>query len=74
MSDVTVLWRLRSPKRERTRAALLPGGPPFTITFYVDGQLDRAENYDTVDLALFRAEDVKRSLTEEGWTEDEASS
>jgi len=73
MSDVTVLWRLRSPKRERTHAALLPGGPPFTITFFVDGQLDRAENYDTVDLALFRADDVKRSLTEDGWTEDEDS-
>lgn len=73
MSDVTVLWRLRSPKRERTHAALLPGGPPFTITFFVDGQLDRAENYDTVDLALFRAEDVKRSLIEDGWTDDESA-
>lgn len=72
MSDVTILWRLRSPKRERTHAALLPGGPPFTVTFFVDGQLDRAENYDTMELALFRAEDVKRSLTEDGWTDDEA--
>lgn len=73
MSDVTILWRLRSPKRERTHAALLPGGPPFTVAFFVDQLLDRVENYDTVDLALFRAEDVKRSLTEEGWTEEESA-
>ena len=72
MSHVTVLWRLRSPKRERTHAALLPGGPPFTLAFFVDQQLDRAENYDTVDLALFRAEDVKRTLTDEGWTDEES--
>jgi len=27
------------------------------------------ENYDTLDLAVFRAEDVKRTLIEDGWTE-----
>ena len=32
-------------------------------------QLDRVENFDTLDLAVFRAEDVKRTLVEEGWTE-----
>jgi hypothetical protein len=65
----TVLWRLRSPRREHAHAAILPGGPPFTVAFFVDHQLDRVENYDTLDLAVFRAEDVKRSLLEEGWTE-----
>ncbi len=33
-------------------------------------QLDRVENYDTVDLAVFRADDVKRTLVEEGWVEE----
>ncbi len=32
--------------------------------------LDRAENYDDETLALFRADDVKRTLLEEGWKED----
>ena len=72
MSDVTILWRLRSPKRERTHAALLPGGPPFTVAFFADQMLDRVENYDTMDLALFRADDVKWTLIEDGWTEEES--
>lgn len=72
-AGTTILWRLRSPRHERTHAALLPGGPPFTVAFFVEQQLDRVENYETVDLALFRADDVKRSLTEDGWTEDESS-
>ena len=68
--DTTVLWRLRTPKREPAHAAILPGGPPFTLAFFVGGQLDRVENYDTVDLALFRAEDVKSTLLDEGWSEE----
>lgn len=65
----TVLWRLRTPRREPAYAAILPGGPPFTLAFFVAGQLDRVENFETLDLAVFRSEDVKRALVEEGWTE-----
>lgn len=67
----TVLWRLRNARRERAHAMVLPGGPPHTLAFFVNEALDRAENYDTVDLAVFRADDVKRSMTEEGWQDDE---
>jgi hypothetical protein len=83
----TVLWRLfrpaagpaptGSPPRasklppQHARAVILPGGPPHTLTFFVNDALDRAENYDTLDLALFRAADIRRSLTEEGWKEEE---
>lgn len=72
MSDLgtTVLWRIRTPRREPAHAAILPGGPPFTLAFFVAGLLDRAENYDTLELAMFRADDVKRTLLEEGWTEE----
>jgi hypothetical protein len=69
-SESTVLWRLRTPRREAAHAAVLPGGPPFTLAFFVAGQLDRVENFETLDLAVFRAEDVKRSLLGEGWTEE----
>jgi len=65
-----ILWRLRSPRREPAHAAVLPGGPPFTLAFFVAHQLDRVENYDTLDLAVFRAEDVKRALVGDGWVED----
>ena len=68
-ADSAILWRLRSPRHEQSYATVLPGGPPYTLAFLVDHQLDRAENYDTLDLALFRAKDVKRTLMEEGWRE-----
>ena len=69
-SSTTVLWRLRTPRREAAYAAILPGGPPFTLAFFVAGQLDRVENFETMDLAVFRSEDVKRGLLAEGWMED----
>jgi hypothetical protein len=69
-SDTTVLWRLLTPRHEAAHAAILPGGPPFTLAFFVAGQLDRVENFDSLDLAVFRSEDVKRSLLEEGWREE----
>jgi hypothetical protein len=74
----TVLWRLfRSPGHRslgeggaHVRAVLLPGGPPYTLSFFADDQLDRAENYDTIELAMFRADEIRRSLAADGWSED----
>jgi uncharacterized alpha-E superfamily protein len=70
-TEQTVLWRLYNERRERSRAVILPGGPPHTLAFFVNDTLDRAENYDSLDLAMFRATDVKTTLTREGWKEDE---
>ena len=70
----TVLWRLfraaGDAKGERTRAVILPGGPPFTLAFFANEDMDRVENYDTMDLALFRADEIKRSLLANDWKED----
>lgn len=67
----TVLWRLYEPTtRDRVRAVILPGGPPFTLAFFANDNLDRAENYDTMELALFRAGDIKRSLVNDDWKDD----
>jgi hypothetical protein len=66
----TVLWRLFNQRREHSRAVILPGGPPHTLAFFIDDRLDRAENYDTMELAVFRADDVKRTMIEDGWMED----
>jgi hypothetical protein len=32
--------------------------------------MDRVENYETVDLAMFRSEEIKRSLLADNWSED----
>ena len=67
----TVLWRLfRGATRDRTHAVLLAGGPPFTVAFFANDEMDRVENYDTMDLAMFRADDIKRSLLADNWKED----
>ena len=80
----TVLWRLVRPfdsSRENAglaqgkatdlmRAVVLPGGPPFTLAFFANDDLDRVENYDNMELALFRAEEIKCSLLAEQWKEE----
>jgi hypothetical protein len=35
----------------------------------VDGVMDRAENYDSVDLALARADQIRLVFLEDGWRE-----
>jgi hypothetical protein len=49
---------------------ILPGGPPFTLAFFANDEMDRVENYDTTDLALFRADEIRRSLLADGWKQD----
>ena len=71
--DTTVLWRLSGRGREQARAVILPGGPPFTLAFFVNEQMDRVENYDTMEIVVFRADEVRRALEADGWS-DTASS
>jgi hypothetical protein len=56
--------------RKHVRAVILPGGPPYTLAFFANEQMDRVENYETMDLALFRADEIKTSLTTDGWLEE----
>ena len=70
----TVLWRLvrtaGASKGDRSHAIILPGGPPYTLAFFANDEMDRVENYDAIDLAVFRADEIKRSLLESDWKED----
>ena len=68
----TVLWRLSSPRGEQARAVIIPGDPRTTLTVFVNDVMDRAENYDELDVALFRAADLKATLIGEGWQDDDA--
>lgn len=65
-----MLWRLLKVGREHARAVMLPGGPPYILAFFANDQLDRVENFDAIDMAIFRADGIKRSLTADGWYED----
>ena len=69
-----MLWRLYRAtgpqKGDRASAVVLTGGPPFTLTFLVNDAMDRVENYETMELAMFRSDEIKRGLLEEDWKED----
>jgi len=68
----TVLWRLfrKGPaKTDRSHAVILPGGPPHTLAFFANDEMDRVENYETIELVMFRADQIKGSLLADGWAE-----
>jgi hypothetical protein len=72
--STTVLWRLYRAtgpnKGDRLHAVVLPGGPPFTLAFLANDEMDRVENYDSMDLAVFRANEIRQGLVAEDWRED----
>ena len=67
-TDPTVLWRV-SRGRSTAHATIFPGVTQTTVTWYVDGVMDRAENYDSVELALARAEEIHGVFLRDGWSE-----
>jgi hypothetical protein len=67
-TDPTVLWRMKRG-RSTAHATLFPGAQQTTVTWYFDGVMDRAENYDSLDIAMARAEEIKGVLLRDGWVE-----
>jgi hypothetical protein len=68
-TDPTILWRL-TRGRSHAHATILPGTAQCTLAWFVDGVMDRAENYDSLDLAMARAELVRATLMKDGWGEE----
>lgn len=67
-NDPTVVWRMaRGPSV--AHATLFPGATQVTVTWYIDGVMDRAENYDTIEIALARADQIRGVLLRDGWRE-----
>jgi hypothetical protein len=67
-SDPMVLWRL-ARHGSTAHATLFPGSSQVTVTWYFDGMMDRAENYDSMDVALARADHIRGVLLRDGWSE-----
>jgi hypothetical protein len=67
-SDPTVLWRMTRGK-STSHATVFPGEGKTTVTWYFDGRMDRAENYDSMDLALARADQIHGILLRDGWSD-----
>ena len=65
-ADPAVLWRL-TRGRATAHATIFPGAAHTTLTWYFDGVMDRAENYDSEALALARADEIRGVLLRDGW-------
>jgi hypothetical protein len=68
-TEPTVIWRMHR-RNQHAHATIFSAAEQATVTWFFDGMMDRVENYDTLDLALARAEDIKRQLLEDGWRDD----
>jgi hypothetical protein len=66
--EPTIIWRLQRGK-SIAHATILPGTGQTTITWFFDGTMDRAENYDSMELALARAAHIRGILERDGWRE-----
>jgi hypothetical protein len=67
-SDPTVLWRL-TRGQSSAHATIFPGADQTTVTWFFDDVMDRAENYDSIELAMARADEIKGVLVRGGWKE-----
>ena len=67
-TEPTVLWRM-TRGRSTAHATIFPGDGQTTLTWFFDGVMDRAENYDALDLAMARADEIKGVLLRDGWVE-----
>ena len=65
-SDPAVLWRL-TRGASTAHATIFPGGSQTTLTWFFDGVMDRAENYESMDIALARADEIRGLLLRDGW-------
>ena len=66
-ADPTVLWRM-TRGRSTTHATIIPGESQTTITWFFDEVMDRAENYESLELALARADQIRGMLLRDGWS------
>ena len=64
--EPTVVWRLKRG-RSVAHATIIPGTTATTVSWFFDGEMDRVENYDTLDLAVARAEQIRGILVRDGW-------
>lgn len=58
--------------KNTAHATIFPGDTQTTITWFFDGVMDRAENYDSLDLAMARADQIRGVLLGDGWTPADA--
>ncbi len=66
--EPTVLWRLQRGSA-LAHATVFASRAEATIAWFIDGVMDRVENYDTLGLALARADEIRGVLERDGWVD-----
>ena len=67
-NDPAVLWRMTRGRNDE-HATIFPGDRHHTVTWFFDGVMDRAEQYDSIELAMARAEEIRGILLRDGWNQ-----
>lgn len=67
-TEPTIIWRLHRGAAH-AHATIFSTGDKATVAWFFDGLMDRVENYDSLELAMARAEDIRGVLLRDGWTE-----
>ena len=65
-SDPTVLWRM-TRGRNTAHATVFPGPDRATVTWFFDGQMDRAENYDIDGAGAGASRPHPQHPRQDGW-------
>ncbi len=68
-SEPTVVWRLNRAA-VRAHAVVFATADAATVAWFFDETMDRVENYDSLELALARADDIRGGLMRDGWVEE----
>ena len=54
--------------KSTAHATIFPADTQTTITWFFDDVMDRAENYESTELALARGDEIRGVLERDGWT------
>ena len=68
-SEPTVVWRL-TRAATRAHAVVFATADAATVAWFFDETMDRVENYDSLELALARTDDIREGLIRDGWVEE----
>ena len=68
-SEPTVAWRL-TRAAARAHAIVFATADAATVAWFFDETMDRVENYDSLELALARADDIRGVLMRDGWVKE----
>jgi hypothetical protein len=66
-SEPTTIWRLQHPDGSRARAMIVPHGFGCSLVWWVNEQVEGAEEFPEWQPALDQADELRMTMESEGW-------